>query len=307
MAVFESTTKASSALKTNTVVAIGNYDGVHLGHQEILKKARAYADKNKLKLVVLSFEPHPVKFLAPEVAPKLIQTAEQKASKLMSSGVDVVVLQKFNQDFAKLTPEEFFNKHLKKNLKAQAIFVGYDFTFGKKRKGTTETLEALGKEHGIAVKITAAKMKGETLVSSSLVRKLIQQGEIKKASGLLAHDFFIEGTVIPGHKRGTALGIHTANLETQNELIPNDGVYATRIQIKKKVYQSVTNIGYNPTFENTERSIETHIFDFDQDIYDETIKLTFVDKLRDEIKFASPAALVKQIEKDIAQAKKVLS
>lgn len=306
MKTFLTTSTLKNHVAQNTVIAIGNYDGVHLGHQEILKKLVAEAKNKNCKAVVLSFAPHPVKVLAPDVAPLQIQTIAQKTEILEEYGIDILVLQKFDSEFAKISPEDFFKTHLLENLKAKAIFVGYDFTFGTKRSGTTETLERFGKEHGVDVHIVPAKMHGETLVSSSLIRKLVLNGDVKKAKEFLTRPFFIDGKVIPGFKRGTALGIHTANLATENELLPKDGVYATLVKHKGVTYESVTNIGYNPTFDNVERSIETHIFDFDQEIYDEALRLVFIEKIRDEIKFANPGALVKQIEKDILEAKGIL-
>ncbi len=303
---FHATTALTPLLKNPTVVAIGNFDGVHFGHQQILKKARAWADAHALKLVVLTFEPHPVKILAPSVAPLAIQTVNQKIKCLKDSGADFVVLQKFDSDFAKIPPEDFFAHQLVRDLKASAVFVGYDFTFGKKRSGTTETLEQLGHKHNVAIKIVAAQMQKDTLVSSTLIRKLLQNGSVREAAALLTRYYQMDGEVVPGFKRGTSLGIHTANLKPENEILLSDGVYATFAELSGKIYPAATNIGLNPTFENTARSIETHIFDFDREIYQETLRLHFVEKIRDEIKFVSPQALVKQIEKDILQTRAIL-
>ncbi len=306
MKTFSDTSAATALMKIGSVVVIGNFDGVHFGHQQILKAAKAFAAKHKLKLCVLSFEPHPVKILAPQIAPVSLQTPKQKLECLKDCDVDIVVLQKFDMPFSQISPVVFFNNHLLKNLNAKAIFVGYDFTFGKKRSGTTETLEQLAKEHHVTVHVTSAQMQGNVLVSSTLIRKLLVSGDLKDATRYLTRPYCIDGSVAHGFKRGTALGIHTANLNSENELALSDGVYATRVEFKNKNYNSVTNIGLNPTFENTTRSIETHIFDFDQEIYDQKLRLHFVQKLREEIKFANVQALLKQIEKDIVQAKKIL-
>lgn len=304
--VFHSTAQASEFLKTGAVVAIGNYDGVHLGHQEILRKTIAAARARKLKSVVLTFNPHPVKMLSPHVAPKLITTEAQKVELLLALGFDAVVLQPFDHNFARLKPERFFTEHLIKNLCARFVLVGYDFTFGEKRSGTIETLEMLAKKNTIDVEIISAKMDDATLVSSTLIRKLVSEGDVVLARELLTRPFFIDGTVVHGHKRGAALGIHTANLTTANELLPGDGVYATLVVFAGKTFESVSNIGFNPTFNNTERSIEAHLFDFDTEIYGKNVRLIFVKKLRDEIKFVSPEALVMQIGKDIGNAKTAL-
>ncbi len=322
MQIFHSIEDAQKFLKSGSALTIGNYDGVHLGHRTIIKNLIQYTKKATtraraglkpaptLKSVLLTFWPHPVRVLIPEIAPLLINTLEQKLELLAATGLDAVVIQSFDKKFAKLSAEDFFNKKLVTGLHAKYITVGHDFTFGDKKAGTIETLEVLAYQRKIAVKIVDAQMDGEMLVSSTLVRKLISDGKMNLANRLLTRDFFIDGTVIHGHDRGKALGLHTANLKTENELLPKDGVYATRITVcgntKPRQYKSVTNIGFNPTFNNTERSIETHIFDFDSDIYGKKVRLEFIERLRDEIKFVGPEALIMQIKKDIDQAKKIL-
>lgn len=305
-AFYSQTQDTKSDFKTGSVLAIGNYDGIHFGHRKIIKQLNKKAKDLNLKSCLLSFCPHPVKVLAPQVAPKMINTLEQKNEILGQLGIDVVINQKFDLKYSKIEPEDFFTNHLVKHLNPKAIIVGYDFTFGKNRSGTIETLEVLGYKNGIEIIIVPAQIKEGTLVSSSLIRKLIKEGNIPYTNELLERPFYIDGSVIHGHKRGTSMGIHTANISTQNELLPSDGVYATAVSYNNKLFKSVTNIGFNPTFENTERSIETHIFDFDEEIYHQDIRLIFAEKLRDEIKFVNPAALVKQIEKDIKNAKDIL-
>lgn len=304
--IFHSTSEAKNFLKQGSCVAIGNYDGFHFGHQAIVKSLIQKAQEKKLKSALLTFEPHPVKLLAPEVAPLLINTLKQKLELIGEYGLDAIVAQNFDQKFSKIKPEDFFKKYLINDLNAQFVTVGHDFTFGEKRSGTIETLEHLAQKNHIDVKIVEAKMLANTLVSSSLIRKLIKDGNVKLASKMLTRPFFIDGHVVQGHNRGTALGIHTANLTTENELIPSDGVYASFVRLNNKTFTSVTNIGFNPTFDNQTRSIETHILDFNQNIYDKNIRLFFIEKIREEIKFATPTALVQQIEKDIASAKKIL-
>lgn len=306
MKIFYSTLDAKTFCKAGTALTIGNYDGVHLGHRAILKNLKAQAKKRKLKSALLTFEPHPVQVLVPQIAPKLINTLKQKIELLEQTGLDTLIVQSFDMPFAKMKPADFFKKSLVKDLNARFITVGHDFTFGDKKTGTIETLEVFAHEKNIEIDIIEAQMLDQTLVSSSLIRKLIASGDIPFANHLLGRDFFIDGQVVHGHNRGASLGLHTANLHTDNDLLPLDGVYATRFQIGKKKYQSVTNVGFNPTFNNTERSIETHIFDFDRDIYKKEVRLSFVKRLRNEIKFVNPEALVKQIEKDISEAKKVL-
>lgn len=304
--IFHSTSDAKNFLKQGSCVAIGNYDGFHFGHQAIVKSLIQKSQGKKLKSSLLTFEPHPVKLLAPEVAPLLINTLAQKLELIGDCGLDTIVVQSFDQKFSKIKPEDFFKKYLISDLNAQFVTVGHDFTFGEKRSGTIETLEHLAHKNHIDVKIVEAKMLVNTLVSSSLIRKLIKDGNVKLASKMLTRPFFIDGHVVQGHNRGTALGIHTANITTSNELIPSDGVYASFLKLNNKTFASVTNIGFNPTFDNQTRSIESHIFDFNQNIYDKNIRLFFIEKIREEIKFATPTALVQQIEKDITSAKKIL-
>lgn len=303
---FVGTKEASAFLKSGCVLTVGNYDGVHFGHRAILKHVLKKARRHKLKAALLTFEPHPVKTLSPHVAPPLINTLDQKLELLETVGIDAIIVQKFDATFAKITPEYFFKNHLLKNLHAKSIAIGYDFTFGTKRSGTIETLEILCYQNKTDLEIVPAKMLDDTLVSSTLIRKLIVRGDVDLAKKLLVRDFFIDGHVVTGHHRGVELGIHTANLKTENELLPLDGVYATRLRIGEKIFASVTNIGFNPTFNNQERSIETHIFNFDREIYDQHVRLYFIERLRDEIKFANAGALVKQIQKDITHAKKIL-
>lgn len=304
--VFSSTAEAHPFLKNGSAVTVGNFDGVHLGHQDVLKKLSVLGKKSGLKTAVLTFDPHPVKILAPDVAPKLIQTRAQKIESLAKQGVDAIVLQEFTPEFAKLPPEDFFETHLVRDLGARHVLVGYDFTFGSKRLGTIETLEVLAYHREVGVTIVPAKMAGQTLVSSSIVRKLISEGAVGMAAKLLTRPFSLEGKVVHGHKRGVALGIHTANLAPLNELLPADGVYATLVRVSGRDYEAVTNVGFNPTFHNRARSVETHLFDFDGDVYGKDMRVDFIERLREEIQFATPEALVTQIKKDIEKAKEAL-
>lgn len=313
MKVFDSTLSALSFLQNNpSIVAIGNYDGVHFGHQQIIKQLLQLAEKHHLTPVLLTFDPHPVKVLSPATAPQLLMTRKQKTEVLSSTGLAAVVWQHFDETLAQLSPADFISIHLKHNLNAKMVLVGYDFTFGHQRSGTTETLEALCVQNNMTAHIVAAQMLDNTLVSSSVIRKLILQSNLPLANKLLTRSYFIDGDVVKGHQRGTALGLHTANLRTNNELLPPDGVYATTMTVmhpdsnQNRIYQSVTNIGFNPTFNNTERSIETHVFDFEGDLYNQNIRVSFIEKIREEIRFANADALVQQIKKDIQHAKIIL-
>lgn len=306
MRVYYSTDEAEQYVKKGAAVAIGNYDGVHSGHRTIIKNLIKKAKARHYKPLLLTFDPHPAKILAPDVAPPLINTHSQKVELLTQTGLDAVIFQKFNKQFAKTRPEAFFKNNLLHDLHAKYIAVGYDFTFGAHRSGTIETLEILAYQNQVELSIVPAKMLSETLISSSTVRKLVMEGNLRFAQKMLTRPFFIDGTVIKGYNRGESLGIHTANLKTDNELIPGDGVYATWIDIDSKLHKSVTNIGKNPTFDNPERSIETHIFNFQDNILGEKIRLIFADKIREEIKFPRPTELARQIQEDISHAQKIL-
>jgi riboflavin kinase/FMN adenylyltransferase len=306
MLLFTSPTAAQSFLKKGSAVALGNYDGVHFGHRAILKQLKQHARAHKLKSLLLTFDPHPAKLLAPRTDLKLINTRDQKCELLRKTGIDVVLILRFNKKFAQLSHQDFFEKILVKKLNARFVIVGHDFTFGRQRAGTTETLEALGRQHCVDVRLVSAQIHHGVLVSSSVIRNLIREGNVTLANKLLTRSFFVDGTVIHGHHRGRALGVHTANIKARNELLPADGVYATWAIVENKHYASVTNIGLNPTFADNKLSVECHILNFNRDIYHRKIRVIFEKRIRDEIQFASPTKLARQIQKDIVTAKKIL-
>lgn len=286
---------------------MGNYDGLHLGHRSILTTLKKEAKKRGVPAIVYTFNPHPVHLLAPSIAPPLINTLDQKIELMKTTGIDALVIEKFDSHFSEQPPEAFFKKHLVKNLNAHFIIVGYDFTFGAKRKGNMETLEILGFQNQIDVKIVEPYFKGQTLVSSSLIRKYLAEGKVEKTKELLTRPCFIDGTVVKGTSRGKILGFPTANLKTINELIPKNGVYATLTLLGGINYPSVTNIGIKPTFGKNNLGIETHILNFDKTVYGKKIRLYFIKHLRDEKKFSNTNRLAMQIKKDIVNAKKTLS
>lgn len=306
MKTFSSSLSASNYCKKGSVLTLGNYDGVHLGHQAIIHLLLSEAKRRKLPSILYTFEPHPVSVLAPSITPPLINTLEQKIELLKNQKLIAAIFEKFTLRFSMQTPKDFFQKIIVERLRAKFVIVGYDFTFGKQRLGNIETLELLCGQHGIDVKIMTPQMIGKTLVSSSLVRKQVLKGSMTEAHKLLGRPLYIDGIVVKGKQRGGLMGIHTANLKTNNPLIPPDGVYATQVRVGKKLLKSATNIGLNPTFGNTERTIETHIFHFNQKINGKKVRLFFVDRIRDEIRFDSPRKLAEQIQKDIIVAKRML-
>ena len=288
-----------------TIVALGNFDGVHLAHQKMFQLAQKQAKKLKLKPVVYTFSPHPAIALAKASAPNMIMTLEQKIEAIHGLKIPYLVIEPFNLKFAHQTPETWFNHVIVKNAHAAAVVAGYDFTFGRHRSGNVELLQELCKSRGIKCFIMHAYLKGETLVSSSQIRHLVETGQVEKAKNLLGRYYYMDGIIIRGKARGKKLGIPTANLAPENTLIPTTGVYATKVRFKNRLYSSVTNVGLNPTFGKNPLSVETYIFNFKKDIYGEKMRLYFLSRIREERKFGSIEALKEEIRKDIQAAKRI--
>ena len=290
-----------------SVITIGNFDGVHLGHQKIINLAKAHAEKMQLPLVVVSFDPHPGKVLYPENAPKLIKTRKQKRDLLRKMGVDYFYVINFTPSFAKKSPEEFVDEVLIDSLGAKKVFVGFNFAFGKDRKGDISFLENQGKEKGFEVfAVPPVKVDG-MIVSSSKIRQLLEEGMVRKANRFLGRYYYLEGIVIHGEQIGRKIGFPTANIITENELVPKLGVYASYTRLNGNHLPSITNIGYKPTFGSEKIIVETHIFNFDREIYGELIEVKFVDFIRPEKKFSSVDALVNEIKKNCEQCRVILS
>ena len=291
---------------TLPVITIGNFDGVHVGHQAIFRQVKEKAKRVNGKAVVFTFKPHPLKLLRPDKCPLLITPYAKRIRLIEHFGMDAVVVARFTREFAALTPDSFFMDVLKKTFNVHAIFIGYDFSFGKDRRGSVERLKELGREHGVEINIVGpVRLHGEP-VSSTKIRELVANGEMRKAREFLGRYFFLSGTVIEGHKRGQQFGFPTANIGTGHELFPRKGVYATFLFYKGIRYRAVTNVGVNPTFNNGTLSVETYALNFNAPLYGEEISVSFVARLRDELCFSSVGALTRQIEKDIQAAVKIL-
>ncbi len=304
MRIFYSSKDAPRSLK-RPVLTLGNFDGVHLAHQKMFQLAIREAKKLKGKAVVYTFEPHPVKVLSKESAPLMINTLAQKLELIRKTKMAAVVVEPFDLKFAHLGAREWFQRVVVENLRASGVVAGYDFTFGQHRSGTVELLETLCLQVGIRYKILEAQMLGETLISSSQIRHFIARGEMERAAALLGRNYFIDGEVIQGAGRGAQIGIRTANLKTENELIPLNGVYACFVQRGLRRYRAVTNIGMNPTFGGKALSIEAHLLRFNKEIYGKNLRLHFVKRIRDERTFPSVEKLVEQIRCDIEAAKRI--
>jgi riboflavin kinase/FMN adenylyltransferase len=288
------------------VVTLGNFDGIHLGHQALLRGTVEDAKKMDGRSVVLTFEPHPLKILAPERAPRLILTHKDKMTLLQSFGVDVVIVQAFNSAFAEIEAESFVRDYLVRRIGAVKMWVGKDLRFGKGRKGRVEDLIRWGKEAGFAAGVVGPIEIDGHRVSSSRIRTLIERGEVREASRHLGRYHFVSGRVASGHGRGRQLGYPTANIAARTEVIPANGIYASILQVGDRQWPSVTSVGVNPTFGDGPRTIESYIFEFDADLYEQAVKLFFVERIREEKKFASPQLLVEQIERDVESAQKIL-
>lgn len=286
------------------VVAIGNFDGVHLAHQELFKHARTIAKALQGTVVALTFDPHPAEVLAPHAAPPLLQTLEERLTAMTKAGVDISIVEPFTLAFAHLSPHDFFRSILQERLHAAAIVVGYDFTFGHKRSGTVHDLERFGHDAGIRVDIVPAQFVDDELISSTHIRQLVTAGMVERAAKLLGHPFTFTGKVQPGAGRGKDLGARTANLALDGRLAPANGVYVTTTQLagEKVSFASVTNVGINPTFGGHERLIETHLLDAGHNLTGKTITVAFLERLRDEMKFANAQELAAHIAKDIKEA-----
>lgn len=299
------TTKTGLKKIKSPVLTLGNFDGLHLGHQKIIKKVVERAKALKTASVVYTFDPHPLKVVAPHKSPPLILDNEEKALLIKEFGVDFLVFAKFTKEFAAKHPREFVEEVLAA-ISVKEVWVGHDFSFGKGRIGTVEYLKELGAEFGFKVNVIPAYRKAGGIVSSSRIRELIKTGKIKDASRLLGREYKIKGKVVRGKDIGKAIGFPTANLKVSSEIIPNNGVYVAYAKVNGKAHPAVLNIGTAPTFGGKDRCVEVHILDFKDSIYGKKMEVSFVARLRDEKAFPSKDALIKQIRKDTERARKIL-
>lgn len=289
---------------SGTVCAIGNFDGVHLGHQKILQELEKAKNEFCLPSMVYTFEPHPVRILNPKKDLKLIFSSEQRIRLLERFNPDGLVISTFTTEVAKTKAVDFVKDILVDLLHVKKVIVGYDFNFGKGGDGNAAHLTKLGKGMGFEVTQVQAVNHGGRAISSSRIRRLVQAGEMKMVHEMLGRPFFVVGKVVKGYQRGqNVLGIPTANLSTQQEIIPAKGVYAALIRIPQGTFGGAVNVGVNPTFDSNGLSIEAHIFDFNGNLYDNEMEIHFLRRLRDEKKFDSIDRLRDQMHSDIAAAK----
>jgi riboflavin kinase/FMN adenylyltransferase len=288
-------------------VTIGNFDGVHLGHVPIFKRLIEEAHRENRRAVVITFDPHPKKVLHPDISPfYLLTSLEEKIKLLEDIGIDGLILIPFSLEFAKITAEAFVNTVLWDKLHIRKIFIGHDYFFGKNKVGNAAFLTSKGKKLGFEVSVFNAVKFGDETISSTRLRYAILNGNVKVAANLLGRPYNVSGIVIPGKSRGAILGIPTANIKPDKELLPARGVYAVIVDLEGRRHQGVLNIGFNPTFSDSELSTEVYLLDFNGNIYGKRLNVFFIDRIRDEIKFDTPAQLIKQIKKDVEQTRTIL-
>lgn len=292
----------------NICVALGNFDGVHLGHQALIKKLVQYSKSQNCLNMIFTFEPHPIKVLNPEKAPYLLTTLKEKIEIFKKEEIDILFLTPFNKTFSKIEPEEFVTKILIEKLKIKCLVVGFDYRFGHKGRGDTEMLKYFSKLYGFQLTLVPPVFKDGLIVSSSMIRQFIQQGKVMKAMEFLGRSYKLSGKVIHGDGIGKRLGFPTANIDfNKSKIRPANGVYLIKAKTENETLYGISNIGIKPTFEKNNIILEVHLFDFDRNIYEEPIEVEFLKKIRDERKFRNVHELKNRIKQDISIAKAMLS
>ena len=295
-----------SAEFISSAVTLGNFDGVHLGHRELFRTLVKTARRLNCPSIVYTFNPHPLKFLYPENAPLLLNTPAEKQRLIAASHVDYLIEMPFTADFATMSPEQFVADILVEQLKIKVLIVGYDYAFGKGRRGDTEFLKSCGEKYGFHVNVLQPVGADGLPYSSTRIRQMIAAGDVVNVVQLLGRQYNLEGVVVPGDQRGRQLGFPTANLQTEKEQLPAPGVYAVKVRHNLQEYGGVVNIGNRPTFDGKKRTIEVYLLDFTGQLYGQKLRIYFVEKLRDEQKFDNIETLVKTIEMDVVRARQIL-
>jgi len=292
------------------VVAIGIFDGLHQGHQKLIRKTLQRAQATGGTPMVLTFYPHPVNVLRPDIRVPLIVSLDHRLELIKRFGIRVCIVVRFTKSFSNISPQKFVEQYLVRKLGVCEVIVGDDFRFGRDRSGTIAIFEDAGKQYGFKVHAIAAHKKDKRPVSSTRIRVLISQGKFPEARKMLGRPVSVMGRVVPGDKRGQSLGYPTANIlvDVKEIAVPPTGVYAVRILIGGRVFDGVANIGVRPSFtSSSEEVIEVHLFDFDENLYGKEIIVQFFKRLRDEKKFSSKEGLIAQIRKDAHRARTILS
>ena len=307
MKVFKSIGEITPEFRSS-VITIGNFDGIHLAHQDILQRVVRQARQRRVRSIVITFDPHPQKVLHPERRPfYLLTTLDEKVKLIESLGLDAVLLIAFTQAFSAMTAEAFVREILWDKLRIQKVFIGHDYAFGNRKQGNEDFLRSMGGMLGFEVESINTFTVSDTTVSSTNIRKAVLGGDVAKAALLLGHPYSLSGTVIRGYQRGREIGIPTANIEPGKELLPANGVYAVVVDLEGVRHAGVLNVGFNPTFSNEKLSVEVHIMNFDGELYGKGLTVSFIERIRSEMKFESPQKLVDQILRDKAKAGEILS
>lgn len=298
--MFLSRAKTGISLKNPTAVTIGTFDGVHIGHRKIIERLLHSAKENQLESTILTFFPHPRMVLQQNIGLKLLNTIDERIAILGESGIDNLIVYPFDKEFSRFEAQEYIEEILLKKLNAKRIIIGYDHRFGRNRSADIEDLRKYGEIYGFEVEEIAKQDIDHVAVSSTKIRNALKKGSIEKANKYLGKPYLLTGTVIKGNQLGNQLGFPTANLHIKEEykLIPKEGVYVVKSTIRGKTRFGMMNIGTNPTVGGMDQSIETHFFDWDEDLYGETLQIDLLTRIRDEVKFANTDELVKAMKKD---------
>jgi riboflavin kinase / FMN adenylyltransferase len=293
--------------RKRTVVTVGNFDGVHLGHQRILSGVTQRARANDLESAVLTFYPHPTRVLRPEAAPTLLMTLEQRLAAFDAMGINAAMVLQFDAELAKVSAEDFARVFLVDALRAKAVLVGDNFRFGNRQGGDVKLLQEIGARSDFEVQIVPQVIENGVIVSSTAVRQVLREGRVEDVEPFLGRPFSLKGEIRPGTGQGRKLIVPTLNLLTEQETLPKNGVYATATVLGPKIYWSVTNVGMRPTFDGQQLAIESHLFDFSEQLTSGKMEVIFLKRLRDERKFPGPEALREQVLNDIERAKSVIT
>jgi len=287
-------------------VAIGIFDGVHRGHQYLIKQMLSTARKLHAQPIVITFFPHPEHVLRPDIKLGYLISLEDRLRLLSELGVSACLVVRFNRAFASIQPEKFIKDILVKKLNVKAIFVGDHFRFGKDRGGDIALFQKLAPEFGYEIHPMPSLKQGSEIISSGRIRKLVTEGKLNEAAKLLGREVFLSGKIVKGSRRGKSLGYPTANIDYESDILPPQGVYAVNILLGTKNYPAIANLGTRPSFDQqiTKLHLEVHIMDFSKNIYGKHVQVQFLKKIRNEQKFPNPQALIKQIQKDESTARK---
>ena len=305
MRIFRSIDEIKNKIK-NPVLTIGNFDGVHKGHQNIfdiiIKKSKEIKGSN----VVLTFDPHPLKVFTGENRLFLLTPTKKKIKLMEKFGIENLLLLKFSKEFSQTPAEKFVKNILIDAIGVKELYVGYNYFFGRNKEGNIELLKKFGEKYGFNVNIIEPYIINNRVVSSTLCRELIAEGKVRDVAMYLGRYYLIEGNVVKGKRLGSRLGFPTANIKSPNEVYPKYGVYAVKVGYKGKIYNGACSIGFNPTFDNCSLTVEVYLMDFQKEIYNETLKIVFIERIRAMKKFSSVEELKEQIGNDVEKARKIL-